>query len=214
MEWCEKCELNEGCKNQFMVGTGPKHPRLMVIGDYPRMKDDRRNEHMISDVGELFRKLANDANLDISEAYLTYAVRCRPQGIENPSKEAIQECFPYLEREIAKVKPEYVLILGSMIAKRLTGKNYKDTRGKAVKVGDITYFVTDSPANTLKKPSKQLLIQYDLEQLQRLISGELDEDDVLNWELADTTKKFKRCLDEISKERKAISCRAPCGRVD
>jgi len=205
MEECTKCELCDVGRNQFLTGEGSKNPRLMIVADYPRMKDDRRNQHLVSDVGEMFRTIAKNAKLDISKAYLTYAVRCRPHGIEDPSKESIQECFPLLEKEITKVKPEYVLILGSMVAKRLTGKNYKDTRGKSIKVGDITYFVTDSPANTLKKPSKQLLIQYDLEQLQRLIAGDLDEDDVLNWELADTPKKFKRCLDEVSKEKKALS---------
>lgn len=197
---CSLCGLSRYATTPEFKVKPPKNPKFMVILDHPRNMDDRTG-NTCSDVYNLVEELITGAGLDIQDAYITYAVKCKPKGIEAPTKDEINSCINKVLKEIKDINLDYILIFGSMASKLITKTTYKKSKGVALNINGKYYFVTDSPANVLKKPSKQEALLEDLKQFKRLLNKELDEDNVLNYILVDTPNKFKQCIKEVTQEK-------------
>ncbi len=148
----------------------------MIIGEAPGRREDELGRPFVGKAGELLDQLLKGIGLSREDVYITNVVKCRPPNNRDPKDDEIEACRPFLERQLAVLKPKLILCLGRfsarVMAEMLGGNFHGMTRdhGKAVatKNGPILFF-TYHPAAALYR--KQLLedLQRDFEKLKQEI---------------------------------------------
>ena len=109
---CRACSLCEQRK-QAVPGIGDLQPDWLFIGEGPGAEEDVRGEPFVGQAGKLLDAML-DA-LDIArgnKVYIANAVKCRPPGNRTPEAAEMAACRPYLERQIALLKPKIIVLLG------------------------------------------------------------------------------------------------------
>ncbi|TDW22577.1 UdgX family uracil-DNA binding protein [Kribbella kalugense] len=141
---CRGCDLWKDAERS-VPGEGLVRARMMLVGETPGDHEDKEGHVFVGPAGQLLDKALVEAGIERSEVYLTNAVkhfRFELQGKrrihKTPSAGQIDACSPWLQRELAIVKPDLVVILGAVAARSLMGTGFKVTerRGEAVKLPD------------------------------------------------------------------------------
>jgi len=130
---CRSCALFEGA-TQMVFGEGPTSASLMLVGEQPGDVEDRSGRPFVGPAGEVLDRALSQAGLDRTDVYLTNAVKhfgWEPRGKwrihRTPRLAEIQACRPWLERELASVKPRVVVLLGGVAARALLGPQARVT---------------------------------------------------------------------------------------
>jgi len=133
---CHGCDLYRDA-TQAVFGKGPAKARLMLVGETPGDREDIEGEPFVGPAGGLLRKALAAAGIEASDAYLTNAVKhfkWRPQGKRRlhvtPRVGEMNACRPWVEAEIAAVRPEAIVALGATAARSLFGGGVKVTKDR------------------------------------------------------------------------------------
>ena len=141
---CRACDLWARA-TQTVVGAGPVPARLMLVGEQPGDKEDLEGEPFVGPAGGMLARAMEEAGLDRETAFVTNVVkhfkwRPTPGGKrrlhEKPNKVEVGACLPWVEAELALVKPEALVLLGATAAGALVGPSISVTRdrGRALPV--------------------------------------------------------------------------------
>jgi DNA polymerase-1 len=157
----------------------------MIIGEAPGANEDREGRPFIGESGKILRsELA--ANGLTNKVYITNAVKCRPPGNRTPTAQEIKACRPYLDEEIARIKPKYVVTAGVTPTKVLfRGKaKINQFHGEVIRNPKVDYIGMPifHPAYTLRDPSKLPALKDDIQRLARLLTGGL-RNHTVNWQV-------------------------------
>ena len=89
------------------------------------------------------------------EVYIANIIKCRPPDNRNPLPEETSNCLPYLERQVAIIRPEFLCLLGKVAVSALleTSLPMNRLRGKWHRHRGIPTVVTWHPAYLLRNPS-------------------------------------------------------------
>jgi DNA polymerase len=156
---CQGCSLFSG-RSQTVFGAGPAESvDWMVIGEAPGEQDDRLGIPFQGKAGELLQAMLGCIGLGPeSSVFYTNLIKCRPRGNRTPSPEEIAACLPYLQRQIALLKPRRILALGRVAALALLGdeSDFEQLRGSAHRFRsetgiEIPVIVTYHPASLLSR---------------------------------------------------------------
>jgi DNA polymerase len=135
---CRACDLWARA-TQTVFGAGPVPARLMLVGEQPGDKEDLAGEPFVGPAGALLAKAMDEAGLDRARAFVTNVVkhfkwRRAPGGKrrlhEKPNKVEIGACLPWVETELALVKPEALVLLGATAAGALVGPSVSVMRDR------------------------------------------------------------------------------------
>jgi len=167
-----------------MRGDGPrKNVKVMVIGEAPGVKEDKRGVPFIGESGRILRRELQRNDL-IEKTYITNLVKCRPPNNRTPTAAEIKACRHYLDEEIAQLAPDFVVTAGVPATKTLFHGKAKINQfhGEIIDNPKVPYIGMPvfHPAYTLRDPSKLPALQDDFARLARLIRGGLRKDTV-NW---------------------------------
>ena len=128
---CRNCPLWKNA-TQTVFGAGASHARIMLVGEQPGDEEDRRGEPFVGPAGRLLDRALEAAGVDRSTLYVTNAVKhfkWEPRGKrrlhKTPAQREIEACRPWLEGEIASLRPEVIGCLGATAAKALLGPQFK-----------------------------------------------------------------------------------------
>lgn len=193
---CKKCELYKTAGTVCVAGDGPKHADLIVIGEAPGAAEDRTGKPFQGESGKILRREL-ERNGILKTAYITNVVKCRPPGNRNPTTEEIKACRPYLEKELKKIEPDYVLTVGVPATKVMfRGKaKINQFHGELIENDRVDYIgmPTFHPAYTMRDPSKLPGFKNDIQRLAKTIRGEKQEQAV-RWNIVrrGTFEKFIR----------------------
>jgi DNA polymerase len=158
---CKACDLwKRGTQTVF--GEGPSRARLMLVGEQPGDQEDLTGHPFVGPAGKLLDRALADADIDRSDVYVTNVVKhfkWEPRGKrrihKKPAAGEIQACRPWLETEIALVRPQALVCLGATAAQALLGRTFKVTahRGEFV-TSDLAPLVlaTVHPSSLLRAP--------------------------------------------------------------
>jgi DNA polymerase len=149
---CRACPLCEQRK-QAVLGVGDLHPDWLFIGEGPGAEEDARGEPFVGQAGKLLDAML--ASLDIARGnrvYIANAVKCRPPGNRTPEAAEMAACWPYLERQIALLKPKIIVLLGKAAVHAVLhdDKSLASLRGKPYEHAGIPLVVTYHPAYLLR----------------------------------------------------------------
>ncbi len=169
-----------------MRGDGPQNPddvTVMVIGEAPGANEDKRGVPFVGESGRIIRNELNKNDL-LDQTYITNVVKCRPPGNATPTAAQIKACKPYLEEEIERLAPDYVVTAGVPATKTLFRGKAKITQhhGEIIENPKVGYvgMPVFHPAYTLRDPSKLPALQDDIARLARLTQGGL-RNDTVEW---------------------------------
>ena len=109
---CKKCPLYRVRKNP-VVGSGSEHAKIMFVGEAPGANEDLKGVPFCGAAGKVLDGLLNYAGIKRNEVYITNILKCRPPANRNPKEEEIKLCVPYLDRQIALIKPKAICCLGN-----------------------------------------------------------------------------------------------------
>ena len=165
---CNKCKLFSTRQN-IVFGVGNKNTKIMFIGEGPGADEDRLGEPFVGRAGKLMDKAFQIVRINRDEIYITNIVKCRPPGNRNPEEDECQACMNYLRNQVMLIKPQMIVLLGSVALKHILGKEYGITasRGKWVEKKGIKYMPTWHPAALLRDETKKIDFIKDLMQVMK-----------------------------------------------
>lgn len=135
---CRGCDLYQHA-TQVVFGEGPRDAKVVMIGEQPGDEEDTKGHPFIGPAGRLLNRAMQESGLDREKIYVTNAVKhfkfiergkrrihAKPTGVE------VSACRPWLEAELASLKPELIVCLGATAAQSLMGREFRITndRGK------------------------------------------------------------------------------------
>ncbi|MFT3769176.1 MAG: UdgX family uracil-DNA binding protein [Minicystis sp.] len=161
---CRACHLWQ-CGTQTVFGEGPAKARLMLVGEQPGDMEDRSGHPFVGPAGRLLDDALGAVGIDREKAYITNVVkhfkwidRGGRRIHEKPGAREIMACRPWLEAEIAVVRPEAIVCLGATAAQALLGRDFRVTvsHGRLIP-SPLAYFVmaTVHPSSLLRAPDEE-----------------------------------------------------------
>ena len=154
------CALKRTATNT-VFGEGPADARLMIIGEAPGADEDRQGRPFVGPSGRLLERMLAAIGLAREEVYIANTVYWRPPGNRTPSAEEVEACRPFINRQIALVAPEVLMLAGGAAAKTLLGttEGIMRLRGRwrrfATPEGSVDVMPTFHPAFLLRSPARK-----------------------------------------------------------
>jgi DNA polymerase len=131
---CKACDLYKR-GTQTVFGEGPRKAEVMLVGEQPGDAEDLAGHPFVGPAGKLLDRALAEAGIDRSLVYVTNVVKhfkWEPRGKRRihakPNAAEINACRPWLETEIALVKPRVLVCLGATAAQALLGRTFKVSR--------------------------------------------------------------------------------------
>lgn len=118
---CTKCPLHRH-RAKAVPGEGDPNAKVFFIGEAPGRNEDLEGRPFVGAAGKLLNRLLELAGLSRSAVFITNVVKCRPPGNRDPRPEEIEACAPYLDRQLAAVRPDIVVTLGRHSTAYLLGR--------------------------------------------------------------------------------------------
>jgi len=149
---CQACALCHGRK-QAVLGVGGVQADWLFVGEGPGAEEDERGEPFVGQAGKLLDAMLAAIDLRRGDnVYIANAVKCRPPANRTPEAEETAACWPYLERQIALLKPKVIVALGRPAAQTLLRSEVKisASRGRLFEFNGIPLIVTYHPAYLLR----------------------------------------------------------------
>jgi DNA polymerase len=165
---CQRCRLAQHRKS-IVFGSGSPKARLVFVGEGPGYEEDQQAEPFVGPAGQLLTKIIAAINLIRKQVYICNIVKCRPPGNRNPETAEMDTCFPFLERQIAAIQPDYICALGAIAAQTLmnTTEPISKLRGRFHQYKGINVIVTYHPAYLLRNPEKKRDVWEDMKMLMK-----------------------------------------------
>jgi DNA polymerase len=151
---CLKCPLGQ-TRTNFVFGVGSPHATLMLIGEAPGADEDAQGEPFVGKAGQLLNKILEAIHFKREEVYICNILKCRPPGNRKPALEEVDQCIPYLKKQIALIRPKLILCLGLTAVENLlqTTESLGKLRGRVLTYEGIPLMVTYHPAALLRNPN-------------------------------------------------------------
>ena len=185
---CKGCDLwKKGTQTVF--GEGKRRATALFVGEQPGNEEDLTGKPFVGPAGRMFDSALEEAGINRQQTYVTNVVKhfkWEPRGKrrihKKPNSQEINACRPWLEAEIAVVKPKVVVALGATAAQALLGAQFRVTknRGEFLESTLAPYIMaTVHPSSILRAPDDETRrLEYrrfvnDLKKLARVLSDEL-----------------------------------------
>jgi uracil-DNA glycosylase len=131
---CRGCHLWRPA-TQTVFGEGLKKSRVMFVGEQPGDREDRQGRPFVGPAGKELDKALAAVGIARDEVYITNVVkhfkfeeRGRRRIHQTPKRFEIDACRPWLDAEMAEVRPEALVMLGASAAKALLGASFRVSR--------------------------------------------------------------------------------------
>ena len=164
---CTKCALH-GSRTQTVFGVGNRAAEWMVVGEAPGAEEDKRGEPFVGRAGQLLDNMLAAIGLDRTRnVYIANILKCRPPNNRDPQPDEVACCEPYLQRQIALIRPRLILAVGRIAAQNLlkTDTPLTRLRGRVHHYGphQTPLVVTYHPAYLLRSPGDKRKAWEDLQ---------------------------------------------------
>ena len=160
---CKACDLWER-GTQTVFGEGRANARVMFVGEQPGNDEDLAGKPFVGPAGKVLDKGLAEAGIDRSLAYVTNVVKhfkWEPRGKrrihQKPNAAETAACRPWLDAELALVRPDVLVCLGATAAQALLGRQFRITRDRGRPVeSDLAPHVlaTVHPSSILRAPDE------------------------------------------------------------
>lgn len=131
---CRGCELYRAA-TQAVFGEGRTTAKIALVGEQPGDEEDRQGHPFVGPAGKLLGRALHDAGINDGDVYVTNSVkhfkfeeRGKRRIHKKPRASEVAACNPWLEAEMALIKPEVIVCLGATAAQAILGRAYRLTK--------------------------------------------------------------------------------------
>ena len=174
---CRMCGLCETRANT-VPGVGSARSGIVFVGEAPGADEDAQGEPFVGRAGQLLTriiqamddaKLIPGMTLSRETVYICNVLKCRPPENRNPLPHEIERCSPYLERQLAVIRPRVICCLGKFAAELLLGVKgtIASLRGRVYSWRGSKMIVTYHPAACLRNPGYKRPVWEDMQLVAR-----------------------------------------------
>lgn len=148
---CTACPLAAGARHA-VPGEGNPEADFVCVGEGPGQQEDETGRPFVGPAGELLTKILAAIQFSREDIFICNVVKHRPPANRTPSPAEIHACRPYLEQQLALLRPRVILALGSTAANTLLGttQSLGSLRGQVHRYHGIPLVVTYHPAALLR----------------------------------------------------------------
>ena len=170
---CSRCKLHTLGRKQVVFGVGNPNADLMFVGEAPGADEDIQGEPFVGRAGQLLTKIIEAINLRREDVYIANVIKCRPPQNRNPEPDEVEQCEPFLFRQIDVIKPKVIVALGKFAAQSLlkTTEPITRIRGREYRYRDSILMPTYHPAYLLRNPSSKREVWEDMKRVRELLGG-------------------------------------------
>ena len=179
---CRQCALCE-TRIKAVPGVGSAQSGIVFVGEAPGADEDAQGEPFVGRAGQLLTriiqamddaKLIPGVKLSRETVYICNVLKCRPPENRNPLPHEIERCSPFLERQLASLKPRIICCLGKFAAELLLGVKgtIAGMRGRVYTTHGAKLIVTYHPAACLRNPGYKRPVWEDMQLLAREYSAQ------------------------------------------
>lgn len=137
---CTACDLYKTA-TQVVFGEGPGNAEAMFVGEQPGDQEDKLGHPFVGPAGKLLDRAFADAGIDREQVYLTNVVkhfkwvaRGKRRIHQKPNWSEVAACRPWLEAELAAVRPRVLVCLGAVAAQTLLGREFRVSRQRGIEL--------------------------------------------------------------------------------
>ena len=169
---CLNCPLG-ALRTNFVFGAGNDHAELMLVGEAPGRDEDLKGIPFVGRAGQLLTLMLNAIGLQREDVFIANVLKCRPPNNRDPLPEEIDQCEPYLLKQIDLIKPRLIVTLGRFAAASLLrSKTALGTlRGEVHTYNDVPLIVTYHPAALLRNPQLKKQAWEDLKKISGVLKN-------------------------------------------
>jgi uracil-DNA glycosylase family protein len=167
VQHCEGCSLHANA-TQAVFGEGALTSEVMLVGEQPGDQEDLAGAPFVGPAGKLLDRALEEAGIDRRKTYVTNAVKhfkWRARGTrrihDKPTWTEQMACRPWLEAELALVKPRALVLMGATAAQSLLGKSFRVTQSRGVPLdSDLAELVTATihPSAVLRAEDREAML--------------------------------------------------------
>lgn len=170
---CRLCGLCE-TRTQTVFADGSPAARLVFVGEAPGRDEDAQGLPFVGRAGQLLNKMIAAIDMKREEVYICNVLKCRPPDNRVPAPEEVERCRPYLEQQIALLKPALICALGLSAAQALlqTKASMASMRGKTFAYRGVPVIPTYHPAALLRNPGLKREAWVDLQRVRDFLRVE------------------------------------------
>jgi DNA polymerase len=170
---CQRCKLHTFGRKQVVFGVGNPDADLMFVGEAPGADEDEQGEPFVGRAGQLLTKIIEAIGLQRRDVYIANIIKCRPPGNRNPEPDEVDQCEPFLFRQVEAVKPKVIVALGKFAAQSLlrTTDPITRLRGRSFNYRGATLIPTFHPAYLLRNPSAKREVWEDMKKVRGILHG-------------------------------------------
>jgi uracil-DNA glycosylase family 4 len=175
---CHKCDIAR-LRTKVVPGEGAENAALMFIGEAPGWHEDQQGRPFVGQAGQFLEKLLASINLNRQQVFIANVIKCRPPDNRDPLPTEIQNCRPWLDKQIELLKPRMIVTLGRYsMARYFPGKTISKIHGTAQKENGIIYFAMYHPAAALHQQSLRKDIEADMLKIPTLLAEAVKVEEV------------------------------------
>jgi DNA polymerase len=169
---CRRCKLHALGRQQVVFGVGNPDADLMFVGEAPGHDEDIQGVPFVGRAGQLLTKIIEAIGLKRDDVFIANVLKCRPPGNRNPEPDEVEQCEPFLLRQIDVVKPKVIVALGKFAAQCLLKTNDPITRlrGREFQYRDAILMPTYHPAYLLRTPSAKREVWEDMKRVREILN--------------------------------------------
>ncbi|MDI9369704.1 MAG: uracil-DNA glycosylase [Synergistaceae bacterium] len=153
---CTACDLCRGRKNT-VFGQGNRSSSLVFVGEGPGADEDEQGTAFVGRAGKLLTAILQAADIEREDVFITNIVKCRPPNNRIPLAKEMMACNPFLEAQLALLRPKIVVCLGNTALKWLmkTSEGISSLRGRWFPWRGILLFPMFHPSYLLRNDSRK-----------------------------------------------------------
>jgi DNA polymerase len=160
----EVCEAS----TQLVPGEGPASAAVVIIGEAPGAKEDAAGRPFVGAAGKRLDALLAEAGLVRDEVFITNVVKGRPPKNRDPKAPEVAHHWPWLEEQLALIKPKLLVPLGRHALARFAPEaKIGEVHGTVVEDDGLRLFPLYHPAAALHNPTLKATLVQDAQALGR-----------------------------------------------
>ncbi len=164
---CRACKLCS-TRTKTVPGEGAATPELVFVGEGPGAEEDAAGRPFVGAAGQLLDRMITAMGFAREQVFIANVVKCRPPGNRNPEPDEVAACLPFLETQLATLKPKVICTLGNVPLRALMGADtpgITKVRGQRLSWRGVVLIPTFHPSYLLRNDEAKKPAWDDLKQV-------------------------------------------------
>lgn len=149
---CTACAELVATRGTVVPGTAPVDASLLLVGEAPGAAEDDSGVPFVGRSGALLDRLLDEAGIDRAAAAVTNVLKCRPPRNRRPAPVEVENCRPWLARQLDLIDPALTVLLGGTAVSWVFGRSARvgALRGTPHVVGGRRFLATYHPSAAIR----------------------------------------------------------------